>query len=128
MVLTGISQRRAQGITFGANYVVAPGFTVFAEYMYEEIYQGGNNFVTGAVCTAPGANAEQQRQDPGLPDRQRNQLLRPQVFGPGKAAGNVPAAFFLYCRPAAHQALATRAGTTNGIRLFSVMLRTDGPC
>ncbi len=57
VVLAGISQRRAQGISFGANYVVAPGFTVFGEYMYEEIYQGANNFVTGAVGTAAGANA-----------------------------------------------------------------------
>ena len=56
VVLTGISQRMAQGISFGANYVVAPGFTVFGEYMYEEIYQGANNFVTGAVGTQPGAN------------------------------------------------------------------------
>ena len=56
MVLTGISQRMAQGIAVGGNYVVAPGFTVFGEYMYEEIYQGANNFVTGAVGTAAGAN------------------------------------------------------------------------
>ena len=46
-----------RGSPFGANYVVAPGFTVFGEYMYEEIYQGANNFVTGAVGTAAGANA-----------------------------------------------------------------------
>ena len=56
-VLAGISQRRAQGISAGANYVVAPGFTVFGEYMYEEVYQGANNFLTGAVGTAAGANA-----------------------------------------------------------------------
>jgi predicted porin len=57
VVLTGVSQRAAQGISVGANYVVAPGFTVFGEYMYEQIYQGANNFVTGAVGTAAGANA-----------------------------------------------------------------------
>ena len=51
VVLTGISQRRGRGIAVGANYIVAPGFTVFAEYLYEEIYQGANNFVTGAVGT-----------------------------------------------------------------------------
>jgi len=56
VVLSGISQRYAQGLAVGGNYVVAPGFTVFAEYMYEEIAQGANNFVTGAVGTAPGAN------------------------------------------------------------------------
>jgi hypothetical protein len=56
-VLAGISQRRAQGIAAGANYVVAPGFTVFGEYMYEEIYQGANNFLTGAVGNQAGANA-----------------------------------------------------------------------
>ena len=47
----------ARGSPSAANYVVAPGFTVFGEYMYEEIYQGANNFVTGAVGTAAGANA-----------------------------------------------------------------------
>ena len=57
VVLSGISQRYGQGIAVGGNYVVAPGFTVFGEYMYEEIYQGANNFVTGAVGTAAGANA-----------------------------------------------------------------------
>jgi hypothetical protein len=57
VVLTGISQRYGQGIAVGGNYVVAPGLTVFGEYMYEEINQGANNFVTGAVGTAAGANA-----------------------------------------------------------------------
>ena len=94
VVLAGISQRHAQGIAFGANYVVAPGFTVFGEYMYEEIYQGANNFVTGAVGTAAGANAEQHGQGAGLPDRQRHQLLR-LGLGPGRAAGSFLAAFFL---------------------------------
>jgi len=56
VVLTGISQRSAQGIAVGGNYVVAPGFTVFGEYLYEEIQQGANNFVTGAVGTQAGAN------------------------------------------------------------------------
>jgi hypothetical protein len=56
VVLSGISQRMGQGIAVGGNYVVAPGFTVFGEYMYEEITQGANNFVTGAVGTQPGAN------------------------------------------------------------------------
>ena len=33
VVLTGLSQRRARGITFGGIYAVAPGLHVFAEYM-----------------------------------------------------------------------------------------------
>ena len=33
--LTGVTQRREQGIAAGANYVVAPGSTVFGEYMYK---------------------------------------------------------------------------------------------
>ena len=99
VVLTGISQRMAQGIAVGGNYVVAPGFTVFGEYMYEEIYQGANNFVTGAVGTAAGANAEQQGQGPGLPARQRHQLLR-LGLRTGKGGGeSIPAALFLYGRP-----------------------------
>jgi predicted porin len=57
VVLTGVTQRRAQGIAAGANYVVAPGFTVFGEYMYEEIYQGANNFITGVAGTSASAVA-----------------------------------------------------------------------
>jgi hypothetical protein len=49
--LSGLTQRAAQGIAVGGNYVVAPGFTVFAEYMYEQVYQGANNFVTGVAGT-----------------------------------------------------------------------------
>ena len=55
VALTGVTQRYEQGIAAGANYVVAPGFTVFGEYMYEEIYQGANNFVTGVVGTSASA-------------------------------------------------------------------------
>jgi outer membrane protein OmpU len=46
--LTGISQRRARGITAGAVYTVAPGFQVFGEYLWEDIHQAGFNFNTNA--------------------------------------------------------------------------------
>jgi hypothetical protein len=40
-VLAGLSQRRGRAIDFGASYTVAPGFQVFAEYMYQDMKQGG---------------------------------------------------------------------------------------
>ena len=52
--LTGITQRRGQAIDFGANYAVAPGFVVYAEYQYQTLYQGAFNFITGGI--ASGAN------------------------------------------------------------------------
>jgi len=47
--LTGLTQRRARGLLAGVDYTVAPGFLVFADYMYQEVYQGGYNFGTGGV-------------------------------------------------------------------------------
>ena len=91
VVLTGLSQRRARGITFGGTYTVAPGFTVFAEYLWQDIQQAGFNFVSGArgFTAASGGSAQQQRQDSGLPDRQRDQLLSLES-GPERAAGSDP--------------------------------------
>ena len=43
VVLTGLSQRRARAITFGGVYTVAPGFTVFAEYLWQDLQQTGFN-------------------------------------------------------------------------------------
>jgi hypothetical protein len=51
--LTGITQYRARAIDFGGTYTVAPGFTVFAEYLWQDQYQGAFNFVTGGI----GSNA-----------------------------------------------------------------------
>jgi hypothetical protein len=47
--LTGISQRRARGLSAGFSYAVAPGFSVFGEYQYVDQTQSGFNFATGAV-------------------------------------------------------------------------------
>jgi len=55
-VLSGFSQRRGRAIAVGGQYNIAPGFAVAAEYLWNDTYQGGNNFITGAVGTAPGAN------------------------------------------------------------------------
>jgi hypothetical protein len=57
VVLTGVSQRRARAITFGGIYNVAPGFQVFAEYLWEDRSQGFNNFVTGATGTTAASIA-----------------------------------------------------------------------
>jgi Gram-negative porin len=55
--LSGISQLRARTIDFAGSYTVAPGFTVFAEYLWGDQYQGARNFVTGAIGSAAGAGA-----------------------------------------------------------------------
>jgi hypothetical protein len=47
--LAGLSQRRGRAIDTGLSYTVAPGFIVFAEYVYQEVKQNGFNFVTSAT-------------------------------------------------------------------------------
>ena len=42
----------ARGIDVGAGYAVAPGYSVYAEYLWNDQTQNANNFVTGAVGTA----------------------------------------------------------------------------
>ena len=54
--LSGISQLRGRAIDFAGSYTVAPGMTVFAEYLWGDQYQGARNFISGAVGTAAGAN------------------------------------------------------------------------
>ena len=54
--LSGISQLRARAIDVAGSYTVAPGMTVFAEYLWGDQTQGARNFVSGAIGTAPGAN------------------------------------------------------------------------
>ena len=44
--LTGVSSRRGRGIAAGASYALAPGVTVFGEYMYQDVSQSLFNFVT----------------------------------------------------------------------------------
>jgi hypothetical protein len=56
VLMSGITQRRGRGISAGASYNVAPGYQVFGEYLWNDIYQGGVNLVTGARGT--GANNE----------------------------------------------------------------------
>ncbi|MEJ0018419.1 MAG: hypothetical protein WDN25_18030 [Acetobacteraceae bacterium] len=55
-VLSGISQRRGRGIAAGVQYNVAPGFSVGAEYLWNDIQQSANNLVSNAVGTAAGSN------------------------------------------------------------------------
>jgi hypothetical protein len=54
--MSGITQRRARAIDAGLSYTVAPGYIVYGEYMWQDIYQGGVNMITGA--TASNANNE----------------------------------------------------------------------
>lgn len=44
-------QRREQGIAVGGTYSVAPGFALFATYLWDQRKEGGYNFITGATAT-----------------------------------------------------------------------------
>jgi hypothetical protein len=55
VALTGLSQRRARGITFGGTYTVAPGFIAFAEYLWQDTQQAGFNFVSSARGFTPAS-------------------------------------------------------------------------
>jgi hypothetical protein len=62
VTLAGLSQRRARGLSTGVGFTVAPGFSLFAEYLYMDQQQSGFNFLTGAtgvgaLGAAAGANA-----------------------------------------------------------------------
>lgn len=58
--LTGLSQRRGQAIDVGVGYTVAPGYSVYAEYQYDTLYQGGFNFVTSGIGSAANNNVRSQ--------------------------------------------------------------------
>ena len=49
VTLSGLTQRKARALDAGVGYAVAPGFSVFAEYLWQDQTQNGNNFLTGAV-------------------------------------------------------------------------------
>ncbi len=55
--LSGITQRHEWGINPGVDWVVAPGFKVFAEYFYGQRHQGDFNFATGTAGGAAPQNA-----------------------------------------------------------------------
>jgi len=52
VVLSGVTQLRARGISVGGAYTVAPGMTVFTEYLWNDQFQGQRNFISGAVGPA----------------------------------------------------------------------------
>ena len=47
--LVGVTQRHEWGVNPGVDWLVAPGFKVFAEYFYGARHQGDFNFATGAI-------------------------------------------------------------------------------
>ena len=55
VTLSGVTQRRARGIDAGAGFAVAPGYSVYAEYLWNDQTQNANNFVSGAVGGQAGA-------------------------------------------------------------------------
>ena len=60
--MTGLTQQRNRAIDTGVSYVVAPGMTVWAEYMWQDVYQGGVNQITGAI----GSNANNEIRSQGF--------------------------------------------------------------
>ncbi len=54
--LTGISQRHEWAFDTGLSYALAPGLTVWAEYVYQQRHQGGFNFATGATAGPTAAD------------------------------------------------------------------------
>ena len=96
--LSGITQRRGRGIDVGVSYTVAPGFTVFAEYLWNDQTQSARNFVSGAIGTQRRFEppCQQQHQGSGLPDRQRRELLSSAQPGRNGRRGAIPAALSLY--------------------------------
>ena len=98
--LSGLTQRKARALDAGVGYAVAPGFSVFAEYLWMDQTQNGNNFLTGAVGVRgcwrrEWRHLQQQRQASGLPGRQRRELLSSTRLGRNGRRGAIPAAFFL---------------------------------
>ena len=53
--LAGISQLRARGFNAGMSYTVAPGYSVFGEYLWVDQQQSLRNFV--AATFGPGNTA-----------------------------------------------------------------------
>jgi hypothetical protein len=64
--LAGITQYRARGLDFAGSYTVAPGMTVFAEYLWNDQYQGARNFLTGAIGSSAGAGANNNFKSQGF--------------------------------------------------------------
>jgi hypothetical protein len=58
--LTGISQRRARGLSAGFSYAVAPGMSVFAEYQWVDQTQSGFNFATSTNGSLANNNVKGQ--------------------------------------------------------------------
>ncbi len=58
--MSGITQHRGRAIDAGASYTVAPGYIVYAEYMFQDQYQGGVNQVTGAIGSNANNNIKSQ--------------------------------------------------------------------
>ena len=60
VVLSGVTQRRGRGIDAGVSYAVAPGFTVFGEYIWNDMTQSRFNFVTAAAGSNANNNVKGQ--------------------------------------------------------------------
>ena len=58
--MTGLTQHRARGINPGFSYTVAPGYQVYAEYMWNDQTQNGVNQITGATSSDANNNIKGQ--------------------------------------------------------------------
>ena len=59
VALSGLTQRKEYALDIGGSYRLAPGLTLYADYIYQNRKQSGWNFATGAVG---GANNQVQGQ------------------------------------------------------------------
>ncbi len=58
--MTGLTQHRARGINPGLAYTVAPGYQVYAEYLWNDQTQNGVNQITGATGSNANNNIKAQ--------------------------------------------------------------------
>jgi hypothetical protein len=60
LAMTGLTQHRARGINPGFSYTVAPGYQIYAEYMWNDQTQNGVNQITGAAGSGANNNIRGQ--------------------------------------------------------------------
>ena len=64
--LTGISQRHANVFDAAATYSLAPGMTVYTEYLYGTMHQGNYDFKTNTAGSSSNNNVHTQGVDFGI--------------------------------------------------------------
>jgi hypothetical protein len=60
VAMTGLTQEHENAFAFDTSYQVTPGMSVFAGWLYGEVYQGGVNLVSGAAGSTANNHAKSQ--------------------------------------------------------------------